>query len=277
MATTTQAIAANIASLVIATSWLMPTASAQPSGETAPPEPPPALDTQNKQQAKELFEKGEAFFRLGEQNPENYDKAIAEFENAYKLFPSPVFILNIAQAHRLRNNKKQAIREFERFLREAPEHPNASEVRKIIPVIRREIAAENAAHRRRRIAAVGNGKRMAGLVTTIAGVVGLAVSGYYLRQSIVLNDPLENPPINDVTGEPMWTDDILAKQDEGNQANTLAWTFGIAGGVAVLAGATLYMLGRRDRGRAEARLRSEFRVVPSATNRSGTLAVVGHF
>lgn len=228
-------------------------------------------DAKTKTQAKDLFEKGEAFFRLGEQDPANYDKAIVEFESAYKLFPSPVFILNIAQAHRLRNNKTQARQEYQRFLREAPNHPNAGEVRKLLPELDREIEAEKTARADRRIDAVGSGKRLAGLLTMAVGLAAGGVGIFYWNRSRTLNNEIEG--VDDA-----WTDPLIDKNNnKGPLANKLAYGFGL-GGVAVLAGgATLYFLGRRDRSNAERQLRSEFKVIPTATGDSASLTLLGRF
>ena len=66
----------------------------------------------------EQFEKGKAAYRLGE-----FDEAIAFFREGYRLKPDPVFLYNIALAHRGKEEFEKAIFFYQSYLREAPNAP----------------------------------------------------------------------------------------------------------------------------------------------------------
>ncbi len=61
------------------------------------------------------YEAGERFYDQGD-----YDRAIAEYEAAYKLKPHPNVLYNIGQAYERRLDYEKSVEYFERFLREAP-------------------------------------------------------------------------------------------------------------------------------------------------------------
>lgn len=71
--------------------------------------------------AKERFDKGSAHYNLGE-----YDKAITEFKEAYRIEPRPQFLWAIAQSHRLKGDYAAAIRGYEAFLRAGPTQSGAA-------------------------------------------------------------------------------------------------------------------------------------------------------
>jgi tetratricopeptide (TPR) repeat protein len=67
-------------------------------------------------EAKQHFRRGATEYNLG-----HFQEAIAEFEKAYQLDPSPILLFNIGQAHRKLGNGSQAIFFFRRYLNEDPE------------------------------------------------------------------------------------------------------------------------------------------------------------
>jgi tetratricopeptide (TPR) repeat protein len=84
-----------------------------------PPDPPDP-----KAAARQHYEAGVRAYNLGD-----FDLAIREWSEGYRLHGSPDFLFNIAQAHRGKRDYAQALFFFESFLRERPDAPNVVEVR----------------------------------------------------------------------------------------------------------------------------------------------------
>lgn len=79
----------------------------------------------NKQKGRELFRKGMAEYVLGD-----YEAAIKKFEAGFREEPEPLFLFNIAQAHRRAKHHVEAIAYFRKFIDFAPdaaERPEAVE------------------------------------------------------------------------------------------------------------------------------------------------------
>jgi hypothetical protein len=81
----------------------------------------------NTAKAKEHFQTGSRQFALG-----RFDEAIKEYEAAYELRDDPVFLYNIAQAHRLNRNPEKALFFYRSYLSHAGNPPNAGDVQKKI-------------------------------------------------------------------------------------------------------------------------------------------------
>ncbi len=76
----------------------------------------PALaDPARRDAAKARFERGQTLYNLGK-----LDEAIVELEAAYELDPDPRYLLNLAQAHRLRGNRPRALFFYRRYLALSP-------------------------------------------------------------------------------------------------------------------------------------------------------------
>jgi len=86
-------------------------------------------------ETKEHYERGLARFNLQE-----FKDAIVEFEAAYRLKPDPVFLYNLAQAHRLSENVERALYFYRAYLRASPSAPNRSEVEGRITALEKLIA-----------------------------------------------------------------------------------------------------------------------------------------
>lgn len=74
-------------------------------------------------QAAAHFQKGTQHFNLAE-----WDEAIAEYKEAYRLLPEPLFLYNIAQSYRQKGDCKQARTFYKSYLREAPDADNRDKV-----------------------------------------------------------------------------------------------------------------------------------------------------
>jgi tetratricopeptide (TPR) repeat protein len=77
-----------------------------------------------KQKVKKLFEDGMVQYDL-----RRFDAAITLFEKAFETRPDPVFLYNIAQAHRMAGRPADAAAFYRNFLRKAPDAPNANDVK----------------------------------------------------------------------------------------------------------------------------------------------------
>src|SRR5262249_46892027 len=73
--------------------------------------------------AQQHFDRGAKLYNLG-----HFQEAIPEFERAYDLDPSPIFLFNIAQSHRQLGNKERALFFYRRYLEQAPNAANRDDV-----------------------------------------------------------------------------------------------------------------------------------------------------
>ena len=88
-------------------------------------------------QAREYFERGEAFFKL-----EKYKEALEQYEQGYLAKADASFLYNIAQCHRLMGDKPTALRFYKRFLNEATRVPNRPVVEQHIKELEASLAKE---------------------------------------------------------------------------------------------------------------------------------------
>ena len=77
--------------------------------------------------ARVHYETGMAHFNL-----EEWDAAIAEWEEGYRVKPVPEFLFNIAQAYRKSSRYERALTFYQRYLRLAPKADNRAEVERQI-------------------------------------------------------------------------------------------------------------------------------------------------
>jgi tetratricopeptide (TPR) repeat protein len=81
----------------------------------------------DKSRAKELYLAAEKEF-----GATKYDAALALYGEAYKAFPEPIFLFNIAQCHRLAGRFDQALFFYREYLRTKPDAPNRADVEALI-------------------------------------------------------------------------------------------------------------------------------------------------
>ncbi|HEY7374518.1 MAG TPA: tetratricopeptide repeat protein [Polyangia bacterium] len=91
-------------------------------GADAAPAPRETKTADAEKEARGLFAQGQIHYSLGE-----YRQAIAQFRRAYELTSAPGLLFNIAQAHRLDGDCKQALEVYRHFVRLAPESPYRGE------------------------------------------------------------------------------------------------------------------------------------------------------
>lgn len=89
--------------------------------------------------AKRLYESGSKHFDLGE-----YEEALRDFKEGYRLKDDPVFLYNIAQCQRVLHLRADAVRSYKGYLRRRPTAPNRADVELKIATLEREQAEEAA-------------------------------------------------------------------------------------------------------------------------------------
>ena len=89
--------------------------------------------------AKAKYESGVRHFDLAE-----FEPALADFKEAYRNKPDPVFLYNIAQCHRKLGHADEAISFYQTYLRKAPDAKNREEVERRISELQAIRNAESA-------------------------------------------------------------------------------------------------------------------------------------
>jgi tetratricopeptide (TPR) repeat protein len=245
-----------------------------PAGPRSGSPPADAATDARVREARALYERGVRHFHLAE-----YDAAIDLFKAAYRTSEAPGFLYNIALAYRMKGDCAQALHFYRMYLRLEPAAPNRPEVEARIEEQRRcALAAAQAASRpapatqpaaptaRAGLGAAPDGrpavaagrvdparpspppprgrlKRGFGLATAGAGVVLVAVAAAYGAKAHGAADTI-NGLFRD-GGQ--WDAHYRSVEADGRRASDLALGLSIAGGVALLGGATLYYLGWRER------------------------------
>jgi tetratricopeptide (TPR) repeat protein len=106
-----------------------------------------ASDRARTTEARRHFQQGRQLLDAG-----SYAEAIAEFETALSLKPSPELLFNIAQAYRLKGDAKQALETYKRFIELSPRGPIADEARGHIDALTRQIEDDERAAQAREVA-----------------------------------------------------------------------------------------------------------------------------
>jgi tetratricopeptide (TPR) repeat protein len=93
--------------------------------------------------AKKLFASGSRHFDLSE-----FDAALRDFKEAYRLKDDPVFLFNIGQCHRALHQPEDAILAYRSFLRRRPDTPNRADVEQKIVALEQEQREKEAQKKR---------------------------------------------------------------------------------------------------------------------------------
>jgi hypothetical protein len=91
-------------------------------------------------QAKQFYETGMAHFQL-----EEWDAAIAAWQDGFRAKPVPQFLYNIAQAYRQSKRYEQALNFYKKYLRMDPGASNRAEVERHIASLTELLEKENRA------------------------------------------------------------------------------------------------------------------------------------
>jgi tetratricopeptide (TPR) repeat protein len=222
--------------------------------------------------AVQRFEKGKTAFRLGD-----YDGAIREWTEAYKLKNDPVFLYNIAQAYREKKDFEKAISFYKSYVKEAPDAPNRATVEARIQEMKDSIDKQQATAEKPPSGPLGPGERpplvpsertepnrhtpgertptdvsrrpgrsleIAGIAIGVGGAA-LLVTGIVFGLSAKSD---QSDVQNAVDSHAAWSADLDSQASSGQTKAAIA-NISIGIGVAALVGGgVLYYLGaRRDR------------------------------
>jgi tetratricopeptide (TPR) repeat protein len=230
-------------------------ATAQAFAQTPTPTPPPPPG--GKPDVAALEAKASKHYQLAE-----YDQAITDFKEAYRLSENPDFLFNIAQAYRLKNDCREASTFYKNYLRNAPNPPNAAKVRERIaemdacaatqpqpaPTTTTATTTTTTAQTQQDqqvdqpeepTTAPNNRAWMkwAGIGGMAVGAIGVGLGIKFGLDGSAANDDLaEKCKVSCTSAE------ALAIESDGKAANRNAMIFGVAGGAVLAGGVVLFVL-----------------------------------
>ena len=108
-------------------------------GLTAAPSSARAEDQETKQ-ARQHARNAKQYFDLGQ-----WDEAIAEYREAYRLRSDPAFLFNIAQSYRRKGDLQPALDLYKNYLIENPTTPKRTDIEKRIQTLEEEMKKRPAA------------------------------------------------------------------------------------------------------------------------------------
>jgi tetratricopeptide (TPR) repeat protein len=128
--------------LVLVLAFAPPAAAAEPGAQPPPAEgagsaASAAPGASPVDQARAHYKQGLAHFNLDE-----WKQAVEEFKTAYRLYPDPTFLYNIALCHRKLGEHAEALSFYKKYLRERPDAKNREEVSRRIAELEPIVAAE---------------------------------------------------------------------------------------------------------------------------------------
>lgn len=116
------------------------------------------------EQARQAFQRGEQLYR-----EQKYAEAAAAFEEGYRHKPSPAFLFDLAMAYRALGKPRQAIANYQAYLKAEPDAPDRSEVEAAIAEEQRKLdppATEKMTAVRPRLEVVATADKEAGSAPT---------------------------------------------------------------------------------------------------------------
>jgi tetratricopeptide (TPR) repeat protein len=214
--------------------------------------------------ARQLADRGRILHDAGD-----YVDAIAAFNEAYVLAPSPGLLFNLAQAYRLAGKCDDAAWMYRRYLDTHPSSDKRTIAETHLAVV------EKCGHGGLRVAMIppppvmsaplpepriepvtaplaitstpmveshaGRRDRRLGIALGIGGGVVLASAAYFAWDA---HDAAETVSAAHANGQ-KWSD-VASIDQRGQHSAAMAEALGIAGGVAVASGAVLYLIGRHQ-------------------------------
>jgi len=219
--------------------------------------------------ASSLEASGNKHFELAE-----YDAAITDFKEAFRISDAPGYLYNIAQAYRLKGDCRSASTFYKTYLRRMPDATNAAKVRERVTEMDACAGTQPAAPTPPAPTTTtpaqpvpppvehpeppptpqpehptGSGRtwmKYTGLASLGVGAVGLGLGLKFMLDSRSANDDLKTTCAVTCTSA-----QALAIQSDGKDANRNAVIAGVAGGVFVAAGVVLFVMSRSGGGETE--------------------------
>ncbi len=222
------------------------------------------------QDATALEASGNKHFQLAE-----YDAAITDFKEAFRISDAPGYLYNIAQAYRLKGDCRSAATFYKNYLRRMPDAANAAKVRERVtemdacaakqppdpvpttptepppvttvttpPVTPPQTLPEQPAPQ-----PDGNSRgwmTYTGIAGMGIGALGLGLGVKFMLDGKSANSDLKKKCMVSCTGA-----EALAIQQEGKDANRNAVIASVAGGVFLVGGVVLFVLSRGGGSNAE--------------------------
>jgi tetratricopeptide (TPR) repeat protein len=212
--------------------------------------------------ATALETSGNKHFELAE-----YDAAITDFKEAYRISDAPGYLYNIAQAYRLKGDCRNSAIFYKNFLRRQPDAPNAAKVRERItemeacaakqppePVVTAPTTPTTPTTTPTTTTEPSEPEEPEEPVATtnnrgwmkIAGfsAIGVGAVSFGLGVKFMLDGNSANSDLEEKCKAGCTSAEALAIQDKGKSANTRAVVASVAGGAFVAAGVVLLVLGR---------------------------------
>lgn len=203
--------------------------------------------------ARRHFEAGAKAYNL-----QRFDDALHEFQAAYEEHADPAFLFNIAQSQRQLRQYDAAVRSYRAYLHEQPNAHNRAEVTQLITEMDEALRAQHTAAAEPPSASPptvtpatanestppiqyrdnGRAKRLAGIITADLGVGGVALGVVFALLSKSAGDSAYRPSSG--IYDPAADD----RQHSYRDAEIACF---VVGGAMVVAGTTVWMLGRRQR------------------------------
>src|SRR5262245_16458351 len=231
---------------------------------------PRKIDDAKKAEAIAHFRQGEEYFKSSQ-----WEAAIKEYQAAFELTGEPLMIFDIALASEKAGKLEPAYDGYERYLHEvslgsAADDARAGKARlqRAVDKIRAdrtareqaeaEVAAEakrrederrTAARTRAEAEARPHDARARTYTVAAIGVVGAGAIAIGVGIKYGLDALAAADDVSKYTAG--WTDAELARDREGHAANTKMIVFTGIGAAAVATGGVLYLLARREHGRAD--------------------------
>ncbi|NVB78668.1 MAG: hypothetical protein HOV81_09765 [Kofleriaceae bacterium] len=226
-----------------------------------------AASAQPKPDAASLEASGNKHFELAE-----YDAAIADFKEAFRISDEPGYLYNIAQAYRLKKDCREAATFYKTYLRRVPAAPNAAKIRQRISEMEKCAETQPAAPvvtaptptptptttiapppttaqaepleqpEEPEMPPPANNKgwmKWSGLAAIGVGAIGVGLGAKFMFDGRAANDDLEEQCKFSCTSA-----EAKAIEDDGKAANRNAVIFGVAGGAVLVTGVVLVVLSR---------------------------------
>ena len=202
---------------------------------------------------------GNKHFQLAE-----YDAAIKDFKEAFRISDSPGYLYNIAQAYRLKGDCREAATFYKNYLRRVPDAPNNSKVRDRVKEMEDCAAKQPAPPPTTTTTTTTTTQpdqpppqpeqpenpnawmRYAGYGALAVGAIGLGLGIKFMLDGQAANDKLADTCMSSCTSE-----EALQIQNDGQAANRNAAIFSVAGGVFVAGGVVLVLLSMRSAASSE--------------------------